>query len=69
MQSLSQSTRRSKAKRTWRDVARDLLAREPRLASATVRGWLAEVEGASAISLLDGVVLRAIARACGVAEW
>lgn len=60
---------RKRRSRSFNDVAADLLVREPRLVSTTVRAWLTEVAAAEVISLMDGAVLRAMARACGVAEW
>lgn len=55
--------------RSFHEVARDLLTHEPRLESAMVRAWLEGVVGSDCLSLLDEQVLRAMARASGVAEW
>lgn len=63
------SDRKTKASRSFNDVAWDLLNHEPHLSSRSVRVWLGDVVTSNCLSLLDEVVLRAMARACGVAEW
>lgn len=65
---LADTTRRSKAKRSFHDVVRDVRAawRSP---PRTIVGWLDEIERAEVISDLDAVVLRSMAASWGVAAW
>lgn len=68
MQRLRQTTRRSKARRSHRDVARDVHAAWPS-PPRTIVGWLEEIERAEVISALDAVVLRSMAASWHVEGW
>ena len=68
MQSLGQTTRRSKARRSHQDVARDVRAAWPS-PTRSIAGWLDEIERAEVISALDAVVLRSMAASWRVEAW